>query len=95
MLSAKGATEREIFAQIRSAIETSWQNKLCTLIATAALARQESRGGFFGGHYRTDYPKLDNENWLKNIVLKPKNGSINVSYEPPVTLESLEARSSC
>lgn len=35
------------------------------MIARSALMREESRGS----HYRSDFPKTDNENWLKNIFL--------------------------
>ena len=36
------------------------------LIARAALDRTESRGA----HYRTDYPKTDDENWKRHLVYK-------------------------
>jgi L-aspartate oxidase len=37
---------------------------LAHLIIKAALMREESRGA----HFRSDFPKTDNENWGKNIV---------------------------
>jgi len=37
-----------------------------TVIATAALTREESRGN----HWRLDHPQPDNEKWLCNLVLQ-------------------------
>jgi succinate dehydrogenase/fumarate reductase flavoprotein subunit len=73
--------------RMREAIEAEGQTRLCELMARAALERRESRGGFFGGHYRLDYPTLDNENWLKNIVLSNNGGDIRVSHEAPVEID--------
>ena len=42
------------------------------MVCRAALLRTESRGS----HYRTDYPKEDNENWLRNIVFRKEDGAI-------------------
>jgi succinate dehydrogenase / fumarate reductase flavoprotein subunit len=44
----------------------------------AALARTESRGW----HYREDYPKRDDKNWLKWVIVKQKDGKVAVSTEP-------------
>ena len=42
---------------------------LCAkLSATASLERKESRWGFW--HYRADYPKKDDAQWLKHVMLK-------------------------
>ena len=42
---------------------------LAEMIIGAASLRKESRRS----HYRTDYPATDNQNWLKNIVIKKQN----------------------
>jgi len=56
---------------------------LCAkLSATASLERKESRWGFW--HYRADFPKKDDENWLKHIMLT-KGGvpeEIKVTHRP-------------
>jgi succinate dehydrogenase/fumarate reductase flavoprotein subunit len=48
------------------------QNMLdaCALTIHSALNRKESRGPFI----RTDYPDMDNENWLVQNILVPKPG---------------------
>ena len=52
------------------------------LIATGALTREESRGV----HYRSDYPQMNCDLWMKNIVLKRgPNGRIVINTVPIVT----------
>jgi len=46
------------------------------LIARAALFRQESRGT----HYREDYPRTDDKNWLKHICLERNGKGVNISF---------------
>jgi len=56
---------------------------LCAkLSATASLERKESRWGFW--HYRADFPKKDDEHWLKHIMLKKGADpeQIEVSHRP-------------
>ena len=50
----------------------------CEMHVRASLMRKESRGWFF----REDYPQMDNENWLKWIIVKKgEDGEMNFSTE--------------
>ena len=89
-LSADGdAKARPI--KLRQAIEAEGQSGLCELMATAALTREESRGGFFGGHYRVEFPDRDDANWLKTVVLAKAGEGIAVNCEQPVALGELSS----
>ena len=46
-------------------------------MAGAALLRTESRGA----HYREDYPELDDENWLQNIVIRHTGNDDALAFE--------------
>jgi succinate dehydrogenase/fumarate reductase flavoprotein subunit len=48
------------------------------LILRSSIARTESRGGF----YREDYPRRDDERWLKYITLRKVNGEVELSVVP-------------
>jgi len=62
-------------------------------LVEGALARTESRGG----HYRDDFSKRDDENWLKHTLtyLEP-DGSIRLDFKPvrlkPLTVDTIEPR---
>jgi succinate dehydrogenase / fumarate reductase flavoprotein subunit len=67
-------------SEIYEIIELGNMLGMAEIIATAALARQESRGG----HFRTDYPKRDDKNFLKHSLIYPKDGGLEIRYKPVV-----------
>jgi len=55
------------------------------MIGRSALERKESRGA----HYRSDFPKKNNREYLKNVFIKRHNGEMKL-YERPVNLIRLK-----
>jgi fumarate reductase (CoM/CoB) subunit A len=51
---------------LRDWMELGFMRDTADLVATAALARTESRGA----HYREDYPDRDDERWLGSVLLQ-------------------------
>jgi len=61
------------------AIETVNMLDVALVIAKSAIARTESRGA----HYRLDYPKRDDANWLKHtLAVRYGEDDVSLSYEP-------------
>jgi succinate dehydrogenase / fumarate reductase, flavoprotein subunit len=60
-------------------IVSTWQVKssliACEAIIRSALMRQESRGA----HYRSDFPKLDNERWKANIYCRKEKKGVSAA----------------
>jgi succinate dehydrogenase / fumarate reductase flavoprotein subunit len=61
-----------------SALELGHLLEFSEVIVTGALARQECRGS----HYRVDYPKRDDENWLKHTLAYRTDDGPRLEYKP-------------
>jgi len=59
------------------AIETDHLLTFSEVIVASGMARTESRGA----HYRTDYPKRDDENWLKHTMAHKEEDEPKLSYK--------------
>ncbi|MBN1123337.1 MAG: FAD-binding protein [Anaerolineae bacterium] len=69
---------RRFNTDLLGAIETEHLLTFSKVIVNSGLARTESRGA----HYRTDYPKRDDEDWLKHTMAhKDSNGEPELSYK--------------
>ncbi|QSO54632.1 fumarate reductase flavoprotein subunit [Alicyclobacillus curvatus] len=72
--------------ELSAALRLPGMVKLAYCIAKGALARTESRGS----HFREDFPKRDDENWLKRTLAywsSERNEPV-LDYEPVVITES-------
>lgn len=54
--------------------------ELAEVVTTSALNRQESRGG----HAREDFPKRDDQNWLKHTLAWKRGEKVEIGYKPVV-----------
>ncbi|GAB5046529.1 succinate dehydrogenase flavoprotein subunit [Thermodesulfovibrio sp. TK110] len=73
------ADKSQIFnTEILEAIELGHMLTLSEVIAWSALQRTESRGA----HCREDYPKRDDENWLKHTFAYKADKGITFRYKP-------------
>jgi len=52
--------------------------ELAEVVMKGALERRESRGS----HFRTDYPKRDDDNYLKHTIAQKVGNEIKISYVP-------------
>ena len=71
--------------ELEEALELGCVLDLAWATTVAALARRESRGA----HYREDFPKRDDVNWLKHSLATLRNGTIEMSSKP-VTITRLQ-----
>ncbi|MDY6820321.1 MAG: succinate dehydrogenase/fumarate reductase flavoprotein subunit [Deferribacterota bacterium] len=61
-----------------TAIELKTMLLLSKMIVMGAINRKESRGG----HARRDYPKRDDENFLKHTIFRKKGDEVEIDYSP-------------
>jgi fumarate reductase (CoM/CoB) subunit A len=81
---ALGCNDRIYNRDRMEAIEVPFMIRTGLLVAHAALCREESRGS----HYRTDFPKRDDKEWLKNVVVKRnKDGDVDIGTQKTVQAE--------
>lgn len=64
--------------ELLEAVELGHMITLSEVIAKSALQRTESRGA----HYREDYPKRDDQNWLKHTFAFLSGKEITFKYKP-------------
>ena len=77
-----GETVRQRCDNLRKLYETKKIIQVARMLGTAALHRNESRGG----HYRLDFPDQDDKNFLANIVLTAENGTVKFELRPVPSL---------
>ena len=65
---------------ILDAVELGNLIDLALVTAEAAKARSESRGA----HYREDFPKRDDLQWMKHSLASMANGKVSLKYKPVV-----------
>jgi succinate dehydrogenase / fumarate reductase flavoprotein subunit len=66
--------------ELLEAIELGCLLDLSAVLVASALARQESRGA----HYREDFPKRNDVNWLKHTLAYSTAAGIELKYKPVV-----------
>ena len=66
--------------ELLEVIELGCLLDLAEVLVESALARQESRGG----HYREDFPKRDDVNWLKHTLAYQSPKGVELKFKPVV-----------
>jgi succinate dehydrogenase / fumarate reductase, flavoprotein subunit len=64
---------------LTEALELGYLIDLAESLVVGAMTRTESRGG----HFRDDFPKRDDANWLKHtLVRRAEDGKVTLDYKP-------------
>jgi len=72
---------------LMEALELGYMLDCSETIIAGALAREESRGA----HYRTDFEKRDDVNWLAHSMIKRTSGGMEIRKKP-VTITTFEPK---
>jgi succinate dehydrogenase / fumarate reductase, flavoprotein subunit len=72
---------------LMEALELGYMLDCAETIVAGALAREESRGA----HYRTDFEKRDDVNWLAHTMVKRTSGGMELRKKP-VTITTFEPK---
>lgn len=78
-LAVSGSSKRFSVGLV-DAVEAANMVELAEMSITSALMREESRGS----HCRTDFPKVNNREWLKNIIAIKGDGKAVYSTARPI-----------
>ncbi|HKZ92956.1 MAG TPA: FAD-binding protein [Candidatus Bathyarchaeia archaeon] len=82
-------SSRKFNTSLIETLELGFELDLAEVIVAGALARKESRGA----HHRTDYPKRDDDKWLKHTLAVRTADGPKLSYKPvTITRFKPEAR---
>jgi succinate dehydrogenase/fumarate reductase flavoprotein subunit len=77
-LRAADTSSLQFNKEIVEILETVNLVRVAEILVKAAKVRKESRGA----HYRLDYPRRDDPNWLKHIVWYLDGGILKYRFEP-------------
>ena len=78
---------RTFNTDLMEALELGYMLDCAETIVAGALAREESRGA----HYRTDFEKRDDVNWLAHSMIKRTSGGLELRKKP-VTITTFEPK---
>ena len=67
-------------SEVFEIIELGNMLQMAEIIATTAQNRKESRGG----HFRTDYPTRDDDNFLKHTLVYKTDAGLEIKYKPVI-----------
>jgi succinate dehydrogenase/fumarate reductase flavoprotein subunit len=82
-LCVPGSRGIQRYLRLRETLEAINIVECGQIVTQAALIRKESRGA----HQRSDYPNMDNRNWLRNIIIQREKGEMKVKTEPVIVTE--------
>ncbi len=78
---------RKYNTELLEVLELGGMIDIAQTLVESALARQESRGA----HFREDFPKRDDPNWLKHTLAYQVPNGIQLKYKP-VTITKFEPK---